>query len=162
MDGYHALWYARSRATTDDYSRMRRQRCVLGAIVDQVDPFRMLARYPRLADAVADNLEVDIPAADLPAWAQLVVRMKDGRLQSLPITNQVVDVTDPDFELIRALVDEAVTSPPPASPSPTSAPPTTTPSPGSPTSPDEDDLTPGPTPTTATPTDDLADLAATC
>ncbi|MGA8047701.1 MAG: LCP family protein [Dermatophilaceae bacterium] len=157
MDGYHALWYARSRATTDDFSRMRRQRCVVGAIIDQVDPVRMLARYPQLADAVADNLRVDIPAGDLPAWAQLVLRMKDGRLQSLPVTNQVVDVGNPDFVAIRQLVQDAIETPPPPSPGTS---PTT---PGATTSPtDGPGATPtGPTPTPE-PTDTLADLAATC
>ncbi|MCA1781160.1 MAG: LCP family protein [Dermatophilaceae bacterium] len=161
MDGYHALWYARSRATTDDFSRMRRQRCVMGAIVDQVDPVRMLARYPQLARAIADNVSVDIPADDLGAWAELVLRMKDGRLQSLPVTNQVVDVSDPDFPLIRSLVREAITNPPTPSTPPTTATPTT------PTSSSTDDATTDPdeTPTSsppAEPTDELADLGATC
>lgn len=154
MDGYHALWYARSRATTDDFSRMRRQRCVVGAIVDQVDPMRMLARYPRLAAAVADNLRVDIPADDLGAWAELVLRMKDGRLQSLPITNEVVDVVDPDFALIRSLVREAIATPP--QPTPTAT--TGTPAPAT-----TDGETPAPEETpTVEPTDTLADLGATC
>lgn len=153
MDGYTALWYARSRATTDDFSRMRRQRCVVGAIIDQVDPLRMLARYPQLAAAVADNVSVDIPADDLGAWAELVLRIKDGRLQSLPITNEVVNVADPDFELIRELVDEAITAPPPPAPVQTPVPTSTEHlAPGS---------TSGPTPT-PTPTDGLADLGTTC
>ena len=157
MDGYHALWYARSRATTDDFSRMRRQRCVVGAIIDQVDPVRMLARYPQLADAVADNLRVDIPAGDLPAWAQLVLRMKDGRLQSLPLTNQVVDVGNPDFAAIRQLVQDAIETPPPPSPAPSPT------SEAASSSTDGPGATPttGPTPTPE-PTDTLADLAATC
>ena len=157
MDGYHALWYARSRATTDDFSRMRRQRCVVGAIVDQVDPMRMLARYPQLAEAVADNLRVDIPADGLGAWAVRVLWMKVGRLLSQPIPNEVVDVVDPDFDLIRSLVEEAITSPPPA---PTTSTGTTTPTP-------TDGATDGATGTsteepTIEPTDELADLGATC
>ena len=129
----------------------------VGAIVDQVDPMRMLSRYPRLAEAVADNLRVDIPADDLSAWAELVLRMKDGRLLSLPITNEVVDVVDPDFDLIRSLVEEAITSPPRA---PTTSTGTTTPTP-------TDGATDGATGTsteepTIEPTDELADLGATC
>jgi polyisoprenyl-teichoic acid--peptidoglycan teichoic acid transferase len=158
MDGYHALWYARSRATTDDYSRMRRQRCVVGAIIDQVDPMRMLARYPQLADAIADNVRVDIPADDLGAWAELVLRMKDGRLQSFPITNQVVDTANPDFDLIRSLVEDAIANPPPPTTSPTTSPTT-----GSPTSSPTGEETPEPDQSpTPEPTDELADLAATC
>lgn len=156
MDGYHALWYARSRATTDDFSRMRRQRCVVGAIVDQVDPVRMLARYPQLAQAIQDNLLVDIPADDLAAWAELVLRMKDGRIQSLPITNQVVNTANPDFEKIRTLVAEALEPQP--EPEETAEP-----------EPEEtgetSDETPEPEPTETeeeSAPDELADLATTC
>ncbi|MEP6797172.1 MAG: LCP family protein, partial [Lapillicoccus sp.] len=49
LDGFHALWYARSRLLSDDYSRMRRQRCLVGALLDQVNPTTMLAKYPQLA-----------------------------------------------------------------------------------------------------------------
>ena len=156
MDGYHALWYARSRATTDDFSRMRRQRCVIGAVIEQVDPLRMLVRYPQLAETIADNVRVDIPADDLGAWAELVLRMKDGRLQSLPLTNQVINVANPDFELIRSMVRDALRPKPPA---PTAS---ATPS----RTPDERDTpTPGATdsPTeTPTPSDLLSDLSSTC
>ena len=31
LDGYHALWYARSRANSTNYERMARQRCVVTA-----------------------------------------------------------------------------------------------------------------------------------
>ena len=161
MDGYHALWYARSRATTDDFSRMRRQRCVVGAIVDQVDPMRMLARYPQLADAVADNLRVDIPADDLAAWAELVLRMKDGRLLSLPITNEVVNVVDPDFDLIRSLVQEAITDPPPPTATPTTSP-SSSPSGTATPTPSGGAMGTSTEEPTDEPTDELADLAATC
>ncbi|HHU09130.1 MAG TPA: LytR family transcriptional regulator [Intrasporangiaceae bacterium] len=158
MDGYHALWYSRSRATTDDYSRMRRQRCVVGALIDQVAPVRMLARYPQLAQTVADNVRIDIPAADLDAWADLVLRMKDGRLQSLPITNQVVNVGHPDFGKVRDLVQDAIRAQESGSGDPDpSRSPTSTPS-GDPT----DQPTDVPTDEPTVPDDSLADLGATC
>ena len=46
LDGYHALWYARSRLLSDDFSRMRRQRCLIGAVLDQVNPVNMLRSTP--------------------------------------------------------------------------------------------------------------------
>lgn len=47
LNGYNALWYARSRAeaANGDYDRMDRQRCVLGAILNQADPFADTCRY---------------------------------------------------------------------------------------------------------------------
>ena len=46
LDGFHALWYSRSRAGSDDFSRMRRQRCVAGALMQQADPVGLLQSYP--------------------------------------------------------------------------------------------------------------------
>ena len=47
LDGYHALWYARSRHGSTNYERMARQRCVMTAMVDQVDPQTALTRFRR-------------------------------------------------------------------------------------------------------------------
>ncbi|MDT0212906.1 LCP family protein [Rothia sp. ARF10] len=147
LDGFHALWYARSRAGSDDFSRMRRQRCVTGAIIDQADPVTLLRNYPDLAKVVKDNLTIDIPTSELPAWAELVGTVQDeGSIRSLPITNKVVKVGDPDYDKIRRLVKAAIDPPEAAAtPSPSTPPPTTT-----------------STPTPSEPTDEVQDLAATC
>ncbi len=128
LDGRQALWYARSRATSDDYSRMRRQRCVAGALLEQADPVRMLARYPAIAKAVKDNVSSDIPTDELPAWVDLVERIQDGgSIRSLPLTSNVVNSANPDFTRIRSLVKKALKPPrttktPSASPSASSTP----------------------------------------
>ena len=158
LDGRLALWYARSRAGSDDFSRMRRQRCVAGALMEQADPAGLLARYPRLARVVRDNVSIDIPPAELSAWVDLALRIQEGdSIRSLPLTSKVVPPGNPDFARIRSLVAASL-KPPKAvpRPSPTS---TVVPSP-SPTSPSSS--TPSPSPT-ATPDDSAAvDLSATC
>lgn len=120
LTGREALWYARSRVTTDDFSRMRRQRCVVGALVDQVDPMTMIARYPQIVAAAGDNITVDIPQEDLPAWADLVLRIQaGGRIQSLPFTIENTNVVDPDYAQIRREVDRALHPPEPPAPTQT-------------------------------------------
>ncbi|WP_226345976.1 LCP family glycopolymer transferase [Agilicoccus flavus] len=132
LDGYHAMWYARGRVTTDDFDRMRRQRCMVGALVKQVNPTTMIQRYPALAAVAQDNLYTNIPQKDLGAFAQLVTRMKSGTIRSLPFSNKNVHVGNPDFDKIRAMVQEALTPAPAgaATPSSGSTPsePTSTPS----------------------------------
>jgi len=151
LDGYRALWYARSRAGSDDFSRMRRQRCVTGAILNQANPVELLRNYPALADVVKDNVTIDIPQSELPAWAQLVGTLQDkGSIRSLPITNKIVKVTDPDFDKIRELVQSAIN--PVSAPKPSTTAPSATPS----------QTTPGSTPSPSEPTDQVEDLAATC
>lgn len=152
LDGYHALWYARSRADSadGDFSRMRRQRCMVGALVNQVDPINMLARYPALAKVLQENVDVDIPQQDLQAWATLVLRIQDeGSIKSLPLTNKVVDVTNPDYDAIHKKIQAAIK--PKAKKTPTK---TSTPSPTTSTTPSQ------PSPTTHD--DELSDIATTC
>ncbi|HET6967505.1 MAG TPA: LCP family protein [Ornithinibacter sp.] len=158
LDGRHALWYARSRAGSDDFSRMRRQRCVAGALMEQADPAGLLARYPQLARVVKDNVSIDIPPAELSAWVDLALRIQEGdSIRSLPLTSKVVPPGNPDFDEIRALVTKAL-KPPKATTSPTATS-TATASP-SPTSSPSSTSSPSPT---ATPDDSEAvDLSATC
>ncbi len=133
LDGYHALWYARSRLLSDDYSRMRRQRCLVGQIVDQVNPATMLEKYPDLARVAKENIVTDLPATDLPAWVQLVDRIKNAQIRSLPFTASNISVTRPDFAKIHVMVNQAIQAslaPPSATattPSPTPTPSTTKP-----------------------------------
>ena len=127
LDGYHALWYARSRAGSDDFSRMRRQRCVAGALMQQADPVGLLQSYPQLAKVVKNNVSIDIPRDELSAWVDLALRIqKGGSIRSLPLTADVVRPGNPDFAKIRALVKKGLQA---AGPAPsTSASPTPTPS----------------------------------
>lgn len=121
LSGYQALWYARSRITTDDFSRMRRQRCVVAAVIEQVDPITMIQRYPQIVGVAGDNVTVDISQDELPAWAELVRRVQDGTIRSLPFTAQNTDVTDPNYFAIRAKVQAAI-APPEPEPTPSAAP----------------------------------------
>ncbi len=110
LTGYQALWYARSRATSDDFSRMRRQRCVAGALAGQVDAATMVAHYPALAAALKHNLSTDITQDELAAWVELVSRIQHGTIRSLPITDKVVTVGNPDYAKIHSLVKDALSA----------------------------------------------------
>jgi anionic cell wall polymer biosynthesis LytR-Cps2A-Psr (LCP) family protein len=122
LNGREALWFARSREGSDDYDRMRRQRCMVGALLDQSNPVRLLASYPRLAQVLKDNLQTDVPRSDLAAWVTLVERVQRGGIVSLPFTNDVISTVHPDFAAIRQYVAESLNPPAKAAtpaPSPT-------------------------------------------
>ena len=57
MDGYQALYYARSRHATDDFNRMGRQRCVLQAVAEQSNPLTLLGRF----DVIKESVLTDLP-----------------------------------------------------------------------------------------------------
>jgi LCP family protein required for cell wall assembly len=130
LDGYHALWYARSREGSDDYDRMARQRCIIGAVADQAQPAKLALAFPKLAASAERNVETDIVGSELDAFVQLALRVQKGSLRSLPFTNKVIKPANPDFDKMREFVQEAI-RPPAAKPSPSAPPstPSTTPTP---------------------------------
>ncbi|OFE16110.1 transcriptional regulator [Humibacillus sp. DSM 29435] len=126
LDGFHALWYARTRAGDDDFFRQDRQRCVVKALVEQVNPTTMLARYPQLARIAKDNIFTDVPAAHLSAFVELVERIKDAEITSVGLSPKTgVSSANPDYDLIRDLVRQGI-NPPKAKPSSSSSTPTPT------------------------------------
>jgi LCP family protein required for cell wall assembly len=120
VNGYYAMWYARSRFNTDDYSRMARQRCLLGYVLDQTDPVTVVRSFPGIAKAAKNNIRTGISVDQLGPWAELAIRVKQGGVSSLPFTNKIISSGNPDFALIQQLVQTALTAPPP-SPTPAAA-----------------------------------------
>lgn len=108
LDGHQALWFGRSRWKSDDYSRMRRQRCLIGAVTKQADPLTVAKAFPKLAVSARRNVQTSIPARHIDAFVQLSRRVQKGQLSSVAFTNQVIDSSDPDFTKIRRLTREAL------------------------------------------------------
>jgi len=119
MDGYTALWYARSRHSTDDYDRMRRQREVQAAILEQIEPANVLLRFNELAAAGTALVTTDIPSAMLAHFAELALDAREFELVAHDFVPPEVETWQPDFDAIRAVVDE-LTAPvtPSATPEP--------------------------------------------
>lgn len=105
LDGYHALWYARSREGSSDYARMARQRCVIGALVDQADPQTVLSNFIDLADASKSVITTDIPQQDLANLLGLAMKAKDQDITSLQFVPPLIVPADPDIALIHDEVD---------------------------------------------------------
>ncbi|MFW6090458.1 MAG: LCP family protein [Actinomycetota bacterium] len=148
LDGMEALWFARARCgpypITDDFNRMERQRCVIGAIVEAAQPTTVLRHYERIAGATGNLVLTDIPQDRLPAFVDLSFKVKDASISSLAFTDEVVESrANPDYDRIRELAADALsTSPAEATQTPGSSSPT-----GSAPSP-TGTVTPGETPPT--------------
>ena len=114
MDGDRALHFARGRFGLSDYDRMARQRCAIDAIIDRADPVTLLQRYEDLAATTQEIVLTDIPSSALDDFVDLAFLVKDAPIESLVFDDTVIEPAYPDYELIRALVDEAL-DPRPAS-----------------------------------------------
>jgi len=119
LNGYKALWFSRSREGSDDYDRMRRQRCMVGNLVDQVNPVSLLAKYADLANVLKKNVTTDIQQDQLQAWVTLTQRMKNGKITSLPFTSNVISTVHPDYPAIREYVHDAIYPKPASKPTST-------------------------------------------
>lgn len=139
LNGKQALWFARARCgpypVTDDFNRMERQRCVIGAIVDAAPAMTLLTRYEQIAEAVEDIVVTDIPQRVLPAFVDLGLKMRDASVTSLAFTDEVIaSRSNPDYQRIRALAAEALEPSPAKTPEPEAKPPAATPGPKGPQS----------------------------
>ncbi|AXK47124.1 LCP family protein [Brachybacterium saurashtrense] len=108
LDGFHALWYARSREGSNDFNRMCRQQRIVRAVSEEADPTTLALSIPRLVTATEDNIVTDIPVSDLDAFVELALRIKDGGFTSYPITQDVTYSGNPDFEYLEEWVQASI------------------------------------------------------
>ena len=71
LDGFQALWFARSRHGSSDYERMVRQKCVINALAKQVTPLNVVTRFTELAAAGSSMVRTDVPTTQLAHLAEL-------------------------------------------------------------------------------------------
>ena len=144
LDGYNAMWYARSRFDSDDYARMARQSCLVNAVIKQANPTTLLTSYEGIAQASSDMVMTDIPQDVLAPLAQLAFKVKDASVSRLAFVHgqNGFDAGNPDFTLMRKRVQDAINPP-----APTSEPTAST---STAPSPDPSTAKPSPTPTKQT------------
>ena len=80
LNGYETLWFARSRESADDYSRMARQKCVMSAMVQQLSPQTVITKFEALAKAGTELVETDLPASELDTFAQLALKARSQKI----------------------------------------------------------------------------------
>ncbi|MFD1825550.1 MULTISPECIES: LCP family protein [Mumia] len=108
LDGREALWYARSRVQNSDYSRMARQKCLMSAMLTQLDPNTVLLKATSIADSSKKMLSTDIPAADLDTFVELALKARGAKVSTVSLVPPAIQTGDPDFDKIRRMVDKGI------------------------------------------------------
>ena len=104
LDGYQALWYARSRANSTNYERMARQRCVVTAMVRQLDPQTIVLHFSDIAKATKGVFRTDIPQEALASLATLAVKTKTQKITSVNFVPPLIKPWSYDPQVVRDTV----------------------------------------------------------
>lgn len=119
--GKEALWYVRSRVTTNDFDRGYRQQLVLSSMLDRFFSLGTLTRIPQLYNTYVNNVTTNL---DLPTILSLIptaTKMTDKSRITQYFINQD-SVTDwvsptgaqvllPNFQIIRNILNHALNTP---------------------------------------------------
>ncbi|NYI70192.1 LCP family protein required for cell wall assembly [Naumannella cuiyingiana] len=108
LNGEDALWVARSRAESSDYDRMSRQKCVMNAMLQQLDPVTVLTKFTAIADAGKEIVETDIPTDKVDSMIELALKARSTKISSVAFVPPLIKPAQPDLALIRATVQEKI------------------------------------------------------
>ena len=90
MDGEQALQYARSRYSTSDFDRSRRQSEVLDALRARASSVGTLLDLPRLIPALLDTVDTDLTAVEILSLARVARRMDSDAVVRLALDENYV------------------------------------------------------------------------
>jgi len=85
FDGERALEYARSRETTSDFDRSRRQQLIMLAVRQRVFSLNAVPRMLSLLGALQDNVRTNLRPADFRPLANLAAQIKDPDIRRVSI-----------------------------------------------------------------------------
>ena len=108
MDGATAIWYARARHGSSDYARMQRQREVEDAMLAQMDPATVLSHFKDIAAAGRQLLTTNIPNGMVSTYLDLALKAKKQGIQKLELVPPAIDVVNPNFTAIHAMIQQAI------------------------------------------------------
>jgi LCP family protein required for cell wall assembly len=114
MNGREALRYSRSRKSTNDFDRGRRQRKVLMALWEQALTLDIIPKLPSLWKTMAANFQTDLPLDQVINLAYIGTRLKPQRILTKAIgakqvqnwfTPEGAAVLLPNHDRIRKLLE---------------------------------------------------------
>ncbi|HXF68915.1 MAG TPA: LCP family protein [Thermoflexus sp.] len=80
LDGKHALWYMRSRHSTGDLDRSRRQQQVLEGMLDRLKAGGWLLRVPSLWSGIRQTVQTDLGLDEVVWLASIGMRLDRSRI----------------------------------------------------------------------------------
>jgi LCP family protein required for cell wall assembly len=136
LDGERALQYARSRMSTTDFDRAKRQQQILLAIREKALSLNLIPKLPGLVATMGSMVKTDMTLAEMGELALLAPQVDLGNIKSVVIQKPMVvghrtekgaAVQLPRWDKIDPVIADLFSAPVLVVPTPTPAPPTPTP-----------------------------------
>jgi LCP family protein required for cell wall assembly len=108
LNGFETLWFARSRQSADDYSRMARQKCVMNAMLQQLSPRTVITKFEKIAAASTELITTDLPASELGRFAELAMKARSKPVSTVSFVPPAINTGSPDIEKIHRMVQDAI------------------------------------------------------
>ncbi len=101
MDGDMALWYARSRRTTSDFDRGRRQQQLLRGILTQAVDLNLITDFPAYYNTYKDSVETDIDIGRMLQLAAAAPAVRENGVQHLYLARGTESWQTPDGAYVQ-------------------------------------------------------------
>ena len=111
LNGFQTLWFARSRAAADDYSRMARQKCVMSAMLTQLSPETVVTKFEDIAKASESLVSTNLPASQLSTFIPLAMKAKGQKINTVSFVPPQINTGKPDIDKIHKMVKQAIDPP---------------------------------------------------
>jgi LCP family protein required for cell wall assembly len=108
LNGYQTLWFARSRESADDYSRMARQKCVMNAMLQQLSPQKVVLKFENIAKASEDLISTDLPLGEVDRFIDLALKARNQPTRTVSFVPPMINTGDPDIGKIQRAVQDAL------------------------------------------------------
>lgn len=108
LNGFEALWFARAREGSDDYSRMARQKCVMNAMLQQVSPQKAITNFESLAKASTEMFQTNLPASEVDRFIDLALKARNQKMSTVSLVPPLINTADPDIDLVQETIAEAI------------------------------------------------------
>ncbi|HET7725347.1 MAG TPA: LCP family protein [Propionibacteriaceae bacterium] len=108
LTGAEALWFSRQRTGSTDYARMQRQKCVMSAMLHQMDPMTVATKFGQIATATGQVLVTDVPSDQVGTLAELAVKARSLDIRNVIFSPPLIAPGSPNFAVIRQTVADQI------------------------------------------------------
>jgi polyisoprenyl-teichoic acid--peptidoglycan teichoic acid transferase len=114
LNGFETLWFARSRESADDYSRMARQKCVMNAMLHQLSPQKVVLKFEKITKASEGLISTDLPLSEVDRFIELALKTRSQPVRTVSFVPPLISTSRPDIAKIKSAVQDALEAKKPA------------------------------------------------